>query len=111
MVGQMSQYSISFIGHLVESKRPDGFPKTVSFTVVIEVNGNDALKQALMFWSDYIRKISGMFVPIDNSKFVETNTFVPDQEIFIPMHMFAFIETKTRRLAANVPDQNAESKA
>ncbi len=99
----MADYVVSFIGHIAPSLRPHGFPSFVRDDVVCRVDSLDALRKITdTRYFSYIRK-GGMFVYINPAK-IDDSKFIPDSQMFVPMHMISYISTVTEKLSSEVPD-------
>ena len=102
----MADYIVSFIGHIVPSLRPHGFPSFVKDDLMCRVDSLDTLRKITdTRYFSYIRK-GGMFVYINPAK-IDDSKFIPDSQMFVPMHMISYISTVTEKLSSEVPDTTA----
>ena len=100
----MADYTISFVGHIVPSFRPHGFPAFVRDDMVCRVESLDGLrKMTNEKYISYIRN-GGMFVYVNPAQ-VDDSKYVPDAQMFIPMHMISYINTITKKLASDIPNK------
>ena len=99
----MADYLIRFICNLLPSKRPHGWPASFHHDVVCRVGNSMGLREVTNQQYAVFFRNQGMFVYLDPTN-IDERKFVPDSQIFIPMHMFSRISTSTRKLASQVPD-------
>lgn len=102
----MTDYLICFNGHLLESSRPEGWPKVVYDKTVFRVKENAAELADYMNGkvSDFQHR-GGM--TIGRGDIEIDNEIESDKEfgngLFVPMHMIAFMSYTVKRLVGAVP--------
>lgn len=105
-----AQFFVRFKAHIVESKRPAGFPKELVSDMVVQVNSIQELFQATNEQAGKIIAMQAFITQKDqNEPHVEvdpndqsgTNL---DKRILVPLHMISFIETETKRLTNQMPE-------
>jgi len=102
----MSDYHIRFIGNVAQAKRPLNWPSKVYKDVMARVENLDGLREVTnQQYALFIRN-QGMFVYLDPNK-VDERMFVPDAQMFVPLHMLSSITTKTTKLASEIPGNEA----
>lgn len=101
----MQQYLVKFIGHLIEWNRPNGFPTEVVFSNVIQAD-DEYLKKYINYQAAIFIQQHGMVVPKPGVPEEQgTNKSVLDGRVFIPMTNIAYIETETKLLTTNMPEE------
>ena len=108
----MTDYFVSFNGHLVESTRPDGWPKVVSDKVVVRSQSLDTLVNAVNQKAEQIKHDGGLTVTMDD---IDLGDDLKSDKgfgkgIYVPMHMIAYISYTVRTLVTVVPDLTGEEK-
>jgi hypothetical protein len=102
----MADYVVSFLGHIIEAFRPEGFPKIVKHDVMVRADGLAGLQNAINSeTAELYVKRKCFIVPKDPGAIEEVGSTQIDSRILIPIHMVAFIETSTKKLAQDVPDE------
>lgn len=106
----MTDYFVSFNGHLKEGSRPDGWPKIVQDKFVYRSENPAQLVEYLNEKARRIKQDGGMTVEVKEP--------YPDDDLksddqfgngkFIPLHMIAYISYTVRTTAAPMPDVGDE---
>ena len=99
----MSDYSIRFIGHMDEMKRPDGFPKEIHFDMFARVNNEEDLREAINEYAKTLIKQQCMIVPADHSEIEDKTKMKFDSKIMVPMSSLVYISTQTKRIDGEIP--------
>ena len=94
-------YSVRFIGHVDEAKRPQDFPKTVELSFVYRPQDVDDLKTFLNNMAAVIRRDGGFQSTMDLPGQIESDAEFGNGK-FVPMHMFTHISFSVRRLTSEV---------
>jgi len=94
-------YSVRFIGHVDEDKRPNCFPETVELAVVYHTHNIEELKQFLNQVSEGIRRDGGLQCNVDLPGQLESDPEFGNGK-FVPMHMFTHLSFSVRRLTGEV---------
>lgn len=100
-------YLVRFFGHIIEIKRPDGFPQVVWFDKVYRVPNRQVLeteinKEAAVI----IMRQRGMIVTKDqNPGHVQVGDDVSfENRIFVPMEMLAYIGCEIKDITGETPN-------
>jgi hypothetical protein len=102
----MSDYVVSFLGHIIESLRPENFPKVVQHDVMVRAENLEGLQAAINSeTAELYVKRKCFIVPKDPTDVEQIGKVKLDSRILIPIHMVSYIETKTTKLAQDVPDE------
>ena len=100
----MADYLVSFIGHIIEAFRPEGFPRSVRHDVFIQAEDRAQLNLGINEESGRLfYKQKSFIVPKDPTKMVNLQSPDLDTRLIVPAHMISYIETKTTRLVTEVP--------
>ena len=100
----MPDYHVRFDVHLVSATLPANWPNPVIHDLIIRANDFEMLKATINQELLMFVKQQGVVILKDTNKPLEDNMSTMDLRQFIPMHMVAYVTTKTRQLAADVPD-------
>jgi len=104
-----ADYFITFYGHVVEDKRPENFPKIVKSTFIVRVLSLDELKKVADQEAIRIVKQGGMVISLGEEIEDPDGPSISGNRIFIPMHMFAYISSEYKKLAADFPTGQPEA--
>lgn len=97
-------YSVRFIGHVIETRKPQGWPATIENSVIFRA---DDKGQVFSYLNEVGKKIR-----IDQG--IVANLDLPNQEKsdvgfgngkFIPMHMLTHISFSVRLVSGEMPDE------
>lgn len=97
-------YIVKFIGHIVESKRPYGFPSVIENSMIVRVNTIEELRIHTDAQMRAFIEFQGMSVPKNQNKHIvhaepgEATEEILDTRIFVPFSSIAYISTETKRL-------------
>lgn len=97
-------FLVRFVATIIEEKRPSGFPKKVFTDINIGTEDRNELKKAINDFLALLVHQRGMVV--EKSKdFDSYDELKPDfkdldNRVFVPYHMFAYIETVTKTISA-----------
>jgi hypothetical protein len=102
-------YLVTFRGYIVESKRPDGFPKVIEDLVFFRADGIEAITKAVNEYSAYYIRLQGMSVRPD-AHAMEDFSIIDDARIWVPMHMLAYFKAEVKQLTGTMPsfDENGQ---
>jgi hypothetical protein len=89
----MSDYAVKFIGHIVENKRPDGFPREISSFGTYHAKDNRELAAVINEEVSQILRNGGIFVQLDPTEIIDVKKLNAEGRIFVPMHMITYIST------------------
>lgn len=97
----MPNYLVSFQVHLIKKLLPPDFPAMVSDDRVFKANSSEELSTKInQQAAEYIRNYG--FIVFKDPKNVDLN--LRDQKMFLPLHVLAFLDTKTMLLADSPVD-------
>jgi hypothetical protein len=103
----MTDHLIRFFGHIIEIKRPDGFPRTVWYDKIVRVEKKEELqfeinKEATMI----IVKQRGMIVTKDQdpAHIRQADDMSFESRIFVPMEMMAYIDCEVKDITGETPN-------
>jgi hypothetical protein len=101
----VQQYSIRFIGHVIETRKPLAWPDTIECGVIFETDDIEDVRAYLEKTADKIKREQGIYTQIN----------LPGQEKsmdefgngkFVPLHMFTHVSFSVRRLSGVMPNEN-----
>ena len=106
----MSDYFVSFNGHIIENLRPDGWPKIVHEKFVYRANDVSVLANYLNTRASDLKNAGGLTVELDKELLTEdmksdkgfSNT------VYVPMHMISHISYTVREMTVKVPEEGDE---
>jgi hypothetical protein len=93
-------FTVRYIAHIDERKRPENFPHSFSTIGTYRVQNPEQLKSIVNSELGSIIQNGGMIVPLDPSQTVDTQKVNIDDRIYVPMHMITYIEADIRPMAA-----------
>lgn len=93
-------YMLTFVGHIVESKRLSGFPQEIAYEMFARVDNLEGLRKLTNDTLAMFIRGRGMIV-FEDPQAMREQKFEPDSQIFVPMHMISHITTKTKALTLN----------
>jgi hypothetical protein len=108
------QYYVSFNGHLVESRRPDGWPRVVRDKFVYQCDTGEQLASYLNEKAKDIQNRGGMHINFTKKEAEELrgDEMSTDQSFgygcFVPMSMFTHIDYTVRFMAGEFPAMGSE---
>lgn len=106
------KFIVRFVAHLIEEKRPGGFPSKVHTDINVQTDSRDVLKKAINDFLAVMVMQRGMVIdkPQDFSSYegLKPDYKDLDSRIFVPYHMFAYIETVTKLVSAKVEPEGDE---
>ncbi len=104
------QFMVRFVGHIIEEKRPSGFPKEVFTDITVNTQSRDGLKESVNDFLVLLIKQCGMVVekPEAIARRQATGDGLKpdfkdlDNKIFVPYHMMSYLETISKLVSAKV---------
>jgi hypothetical protein len=102
-----TDHLIRFYGHVIEIKRPDGFPRVVWFDKLVRVPNKEALeleinKEAAII----IIKQRGMVITknqtLGHIQIGDDTSF--ENRMFVPMEMLAYIDCEVKDITGETPN-------
>jgi hypothetical protein len=106
--GCLIDYFVSFNGHLVESTRPEGWPKVVRDKFVYRAKEVSTLLDFLNKKAKEYQNSEGMTVETEEGMGSDNPDLISDKDfgkgVYVPMHMIAYISYTIRRMSAEMPD-------
>ncbi len=105
----MADFLVRFIGHIDETRRPDGFPKQIYSDMVCRVNGEAELKDMINGRCQQLIHDQFMIVPKDvTAESSIVKKAVRDDRMMVTMHLITHITTQTKQIVGEVPtvDEN-----
>lgn len=100
-------YSIRFIGHVLESKRPSDWPMTVENSVVFRAEEQDQVLEYLTMMGKKIKLDQCLFCNIDLDGQEKSDKSFGNGKL-IPLHMLSHVSFSVRALASPMPDDDAK---
>lgn len=101
-------YLVRFNAHIIESKRPSGFPAVVYHDMFVRADSDAQLKQATNDQCMLFIRQQGIVVPKDPNRKVDEAFLKYDTRLFVPIGMVAYISTETKPMDAPIPDSEDE---
>jgi len=101
-------YSIRFIGHVLETKRPSGWPTTVENSVVLRAEKQDDVFHYLTEIGLKIKRDQSLFCNMDFEYDEEKSDKTFGNGKMIPLHMLSHVSFIVRVLASPMPDENVK---
>jgi hypothetical protein len=102
-----TDYLVRFLGHVIEIKRPDGFPQVVWFDKIFRVPNRVTLEGEInKEATTIIMRQRGMVVTKNqNPGHVQTGDDVSfENRIFVPMEMLAYVECEVTDITGETPN-------
>ncbi len=96
-------YMVRFIGHVVENKRLDGFPKQIYSDFFFECKDQEELRGSIKKMYQIFIAQDGMIVPKDASAIQEEVNFEYDKSMFVPLSTLVYITTETKKVTGSFP--------
>ncbi len=94
----MPDFTVKFIGHIDELRRPQGFQHDIVAVGTYRVENNrqiaDVINNELMAFIG----MQGMIVQLDPAKTVDLSKLNTEGRVFIPMHMISYIRTEVSNM-------------
>lgn len=100
----MSDYHVRFDIHLVPATLPAGWVNPVTHDLIVRCDNFEMLKATINQELLMFVKQQGVVILKDTNKPLQDNMSTMDLRQFVPMHMIAYVTTKTQQLASDVPD-------
>lgn len=101
-------YLVRFIGHIDERKRPENFPKEVYSDLMVRVQAEKELKDAINQQSMVFITHQCMIVPKNPDAIQDMGKAVRDARMIVPLHMITHITTLTTHILGEIPEANLE---
>jgi hypothetical protein len=108
----MMDYLVRFVGHIDETRRPDGFPKAVYSDLYVRADNPSGLKSAINEQAVVYIRDGCMIVPRNPDAIEEFAgaSVPPDSRMIVPLHMFTHLTTITKRITGEIPQLDADNK-
>jgi hypothetical protein len=91
----MPDFTVRFIGHIDELRRPEGFPHEVTAIGTYRADDNkgiaDIVNNELMA---FVHQINGMIVQLDPAQIVDLSKVNVKGRYYVPMSMISYIRTE-----------------
>jgi hypothetical protein len=100
-------YWVRFRGHIIEIKRPDGFPQMVSYDKIFRVQNREQLNQNIMTDAAFIiLKQRGMIVlkNQDPAAMQIGDDAEFENRMFVPMEMIAYFDCEVKLITGETPN-------
>lgn len=92
-------YVVRIIGHVIENRRPEGFPKQVVHTMFLQPDSIKQLNETVNEQVNIFLQVGGMIALKNPAEMQEMNTMGQvlglDKFMFVPMTMLSYMETIT----------------
>jgi hypothetical protein len=98
-------YSIRFIGHVIEEYKPEGWPDTIENSSILRVDNMQQVMEYLGAIGTKIKKEEGLWSTTDLPGQQKSDAHF-GRGVFVPMHMFTHVSFSARSLAGETPDEN-----
>ena|ERR1700733_11808795 len=105
-------YYVRFIGHIDETRRPDGFPKEIYSDLYVRANDPAGLRNAINQQAQVFINERCMIVP-RNPEVIEEfagQNVPPDSRMIVGWHMITHITTITKRIIGEIPQLDENNK-
>lgn len=99
-------YMVRFVGHIDETRRPDGFPKKVYSDLYVRAGNDAGLRKAINEQSKVFIQDNCMIVPRDPEKIEDASRPSLDSRMIIPWHMIVCLTTVTKIITGELPELN-----
>jgi hypothetical protein len=106
----MSDYSIRFIGHIDETRRPIRFPKEIYFDLYVRAENSQALKAAINAQAQVFINENCMIVPKNPSALESFSNPATDSRMIVGWHMITHITTETKRIVGEIPQLSQDNR-
>ena len=93
----MADYIITYSGHVIESLRPDGFPKEIQDLLFISADTEAGLGKAVNDGLNMYLRLLGMYVRKDPSGITKQGGFEADR-MWVPMNMLSHIDYTVKKI-------------
>jgi hypothetical protein len=104
------KFMVRYVGRIIESKRPAGFPKEVYTDIGVKSDSRDRLKETINDFLALLVSQQGMVVEkpknFDSYSDLQPDFKDLDTRIFVPYHMFAYIETVSKLVSAKTEPES-----
>ncbi len=95
-----SDFLVKFIGHIDESRRPEGFQRDIVAIGTYRVENNQEIANEINKELMAFIGMQGMIVQIDPSSVIDMSKLNIEGRIFVPMSMISYIKVEVINMTA-----------
>lgn len=107
----MADYLLEFEAHIVEDKRPEGFPRSVFVRQqYTNIEGDEQLRDLYNGLFTQMVKNPGITIYPDN-QIIDASRIRFDQRVFVPWHMISYFQGDAKLITIAPPKVPLESLA
>lgn len=99
----MTDWCVRFIGHIDETRRPEGFPKEVYSDLLVRADDSRGLKLAINSQAQVFIEENCMIVPKDPGSLEDIGAPADDSRMIVCWHLITHITTETKRIIGEIP--------